>query len=526
MADDLRYHGGVRILTAQEMRNVDQYAISTVGIPGPVLMESAGRSVFAEILKREGPLGGKSIGVLCGNGNNGGDGFVIARYLQLNGATPWVLRFGKGRPKGKDAELNLSILEKMGIQPTEIQQASDLDAWEERIRSADILVDALFGTGLERSLEGVYASAVKFVNQSKSQVYAVDLPSGLHTDSGEAMGAAIRADVTVTFGMSKRGFYLNSGSDLAGDVVVADISLADAWADETQASRVFEIDPARFQSAFPKRQENTHKGTYGHLLVVAGSAEKSGAAVLSSKAALRAGAGLVTLAVPESAQSIVKSQLVEVMTEPLPEGPGGSLGESALNRLKDLSKGKDAVVVGPGLVLHHELGSLLTEWLKTLEIPVVIDADGLNALAPLISTLSPVLKHAILTPHPGEMSRLTGLKTEEIQKDRIEIAKRSSQTWQTTVVLKGAHTVVSFPNGDVYINPTGNPAMATAGMGDVLAGMTGSFLAQGISREEAALAAVYLHGLAGDRVAARTEGRGLLASDLIEELPKLPMESC
>ncbi|MFH1263366.1 MAG: NAD(P)H-hydrate dehydratase [Pseudomonadota bacterium] len=511
----------MRIVTAEEMRRIDKFAIEKIGIPGSVLMESAGRSVFAGIVRREGTVAGKRFGILCGTGNNGGDGFVIARYLTLHGAQVDVWLVGEGRPKQGDALTNLKILEKTGIHPVPIRTAADVKKHAEQLRGWSALVDALFGTGLTRVLRGVHAATIDAANHFPGSVYAVDIPSGLHSDTGEVMGKAVKATVTVTFGFKKRGFHLGEGPLLCGEVVVADISLDDRWAEQTGATPLFETDPDQIQHWFPKRRPDSHKGSFGHVLVLAGSPQKSGASVLTSKAALRSGAGLVTLAVPESAHSIVKSQLVEVMTEPLPDDGSGGLGPKALSDLLRICEGKEVLVAGPGLLPTNSLKSLLEKLIQAIKIPIVLDADGLNVFGKNIGRLSLALKRMVLTPHPGEMSRLTGKTIKEIQANRIESARRFSDRTGAVLVLKGARSVVACPDGRTFINPTGNPGMATAGMGDVLSGIVGSFVAQGLSLDRAAIAGVFHHGWAGDRVARKNGSRGLLASDLIDELPHL-----
>lgn len=502
------------------MRRLDRYAIEKIGIPEAVLMESAGRSVFADIRRQEGKLADRSVAVFCGNGNNGGDGFVIARYLSMAGARVEIFLLG-GRPKKDPALQNLKILEKMEVYPVEIRNATEL-AKNLRSRSWEIVVDSLFGTGLKRPLTGVFAAAVEGINRSRAAVYAVDIPSGLDADSGEILGTAVQAKCTVTFACKKRGFFFREGPVVSGEVIVADISIDEKWCDDVRAARLFETDPRSILSLFPPRRLDSHKGTYGHVLVIAGSKEKSGASVLTSQAALRAGAGLVTLAVPESAHAIVKSQLVEVMTEPLTD-TDGKLSDKNLPRLLELAQGKQSVVIGPGLIPHPGLYDLLRKFLAQLKIPVVLDADGLNVFGKKLAAERKSLQKAILTPHPGEMARISGKTNKEIQSDRIGVAREMSDRTGAVVVLKGAHSVIALPNGDTYLNPTGNPAMATAGMGDVLAGVAGGYLGQGLSIVNAAVAAVFHHGMAGDRAVIKKGTRGLLARDVIDEFPSLSL---
>ncbi|MFH1016973.1 MAG: NAD(P)H-hydrate dehydratase, partial [Pseudomonadota bacterium] len=385
----------------------------------------------------------------------------------------------------------------------------------------DFVVDALFGTGLERPLKSPHSDVVNRINSLRRPVYAVDLPSGLHTDTGAVLGTAVQATVTVTLGFKKRGFFVGDGPGLAGDLLVADLSLDEAWADQVKALRLFETQREDVTGILPPRERTGHKGSYGHVLIVAGSPGKSGAAVLAARSALRGGSGLVTLAVPESAHDIVKKQVVEVMTLKLPDDGNGKLGPSALPALRAALSGKTVLLAGPGLIPHPGLTKLLSSLLKETDLPVVLDADGLNTFGTGICREKKALGRSILTPHPGEMARLTGSTTAGVQRDRIEVAARLADRLDAVVILKGAFSVVALPSGETWLNPTGNPAMATAGMGDVLTGLLGALLAQGISREKAAVAGTFFHGLAGDRVAAAKGPRGILAGDLIEELPRV-----
>jgi len=513
----------VRIVTAQEMQKIDRYAIQKIGIPGVVLMENAGRAAFCEIQKREKSLTGKRIGVVCGTGNNGGDGFVIARLLCFAKANVDVWVVGKSLPKKEEALTNLKIIQNMGINPTFIRYEKDLRDPSKKILEWEFVIDALFGTGLARPLSGLYFKCVEMINHSKKKIYSMDIPSGLNADTGTVMEKAVKADLTITFGFQKRGFYLNEGPLLCGEVVTSDISLSEPWADEVKASRLFSTERDEIEKWFRPREAASHKGTYGHVLVLAGSPQKSGASVLTSRAALRAGAGLVTLATPQSAHAIVKSQLTEVMSELLPDDGNGKLKKEAWSKLYELCQGKQALVVGPGLISHPGLRGLLEILFKRIEIPIILDADGLNVFGKELTKIGKSLHKMILTPHPGEMARLVGKTTKQVQENRISIAQEFSLKTGAVVVLKGAYSVIALPNRDTYLNPTGNPGMASAGMGDVLSGIIGAYVAQGLSLERAAIAGAFYHGLAGDHAVYKKGPRGLLASDLIDELPHLSL---
>jgi ADP-dependent NAD(P)H-hydrate dehydratase / NAD(P)H-hydrate epimerase len=493
------------------MSAVDRYAIQTIGIPGAVLMESAGRSVYAEIRRDIPETMRVKIAVVCGPGNNGGDGFVIARYLTLSDASVDLFLIGAAEPKTEDSRRNLKIVRTMGLEPK--------NEWNNA--KYDLIVDALFGIGLERDVREPFASVIRSMNENGAPIYAVDIPSGLNADTGEVMGAAICAEKTITFGFPKKGFYLNEGPDLCGEVRIADISLKDEWLEKVDSSSIYLTESSDVNTWFPKRKKKSHKNANGHVLVLAGSPSKSGAAVLAAQSALRAGAGLVTLATPKAAHTIVKRQLIEAMSVPLPSDDEGRLEMAALTELEKATKGKQVIVMGPGLEPHDGLSEFLSKYIEMADLPVVLDASGLTAFGNSIVQLGARLQNMILTPHPGEMAGLIGSTAKEVQKNRIEVARDFSAKTSAIVVLKGANTVIALPNGEVWINPTGNPAMATAGTGDVLAGIIGSYIAQGLSLEHAAIAGVFHHGLAGDRAANHIGPKGIIASDLISELPKI-----
>ncbi|MGB7911936.1 MAG: NAD(P)H-hydrate dehydratase [Desulfobaccales bacterium] len=518
----------MKLLTAAEMRELDRRAIAEVGIPSLVLMENAGRSTY-QVLRREFPELSGEVAVLAGRGNNGGDGFVVARCLANAGTPVAVFLLGRRDQVGGDARVNLEILAHQGLEVVEVLEESHLQAALHRLARASLIVDALLGTGLNSPVTGLLASLISQVNHLKRQVLAVDLPSGLSADTGEALGVAVQAEVTVTCGWPKIGLVMASGRDYVGRLWQADLGMPPDLAREAQVS----LATAReLRALLPSRPWDSHKGTFGHLLVLAGSEGKTGAAALASRGGLRAGAGLVTLGVAESLNDIMEVKVTEAMTLPLPQAEGArALGGRALQPIEDFAGRCAAVALGPGLGTHPETRELVRTLVQRLERPMVVDADGINALAGdeegqkekgkrkkfTLGAAGP----RILTPHPGELARLLGCSTEEVQSRRLALARETAGQYGAVLVLKGAQTLVATPDGRLSLNPTGNPALASGGTGDVLTGLIGGFLAQGLSAWDAARLGVYLHGLSADWFAARHGPRGLVAGDLLSLFPEV-----
>jgi hydroxyethylthiazole kinase-like uncharacterized protein yjeF len=510
----------IPVLTAEEMRRADRRTIDEIGLPGPVLMENAGAAV-ARLVKERFPQARRVV-VLCGRGNNGGDGFVAARRL---GARAEALLLGARDGVEGDARTHLLACERSGGRVIEL---AGREAWAgavSRIEDADLLVDAVLGTGLRSAPTGLAAEAILVIVrrfEAGVPVVAVDLPSGLPSDGGAVDWPAARATVTVTFAAPKRGHVLPPACDHVGELVVADIGIpAECLA--AAGPSLFLLEDADAAEAFPLRRRGAHKGDFGHLLVVAGSLGKTGAAVLAAGGALRAGAGLVTVATPEPCLSVVAAARAEVMTEPLPATPGGGLDDASLPRLLDLAAERDAVVLGPGLGQDPKTRALVRAFVRACPVPMVIDADGLNALAPAGGEGSAldVLRRetaTVLTPHPGEMARLVGRRTVEVQRERPETAAALARETGAVVVLKGERTLVAEPSGRAAVAATGNPGMATGGTGDVLAGVVGSLLARH-GALLSATAAVVVHGRAGDLAARERGEEGLTAGDVVEALP-------
>jgi hydroxyethylthiazole kinase-like uncharacterized protein yjeF len=412
----------------------------------------------------------------------------------------------------------LGVAERIGLR---IEKAPTIEAWKKRrpaLGRAAIIVDAIFGTGLQKAAGGLFAAAIEDINAAKGFKIAVDLPSGLSSDTPNLIGPAVRADLTVALAAPKISHVLPPAEEYVGELVVAGIGIPEALLTDPALKRSF-VERDDVAPFLKKRRRDTHKGTYGHLLVLSGSRGKTGAAVLAGRAGLRMGAGLVTLGTPAGCLPAVARTTPELMVEPLAETPEGTLAEEGAARVLELARGKDAVLIGPGISVHASTARLLAKVLPRLKMPVVIDADGLNIIAADPSLLDGRQGPAVLTPHPGEFSRLTGLPTKEILERRLDLASDFAVRRDVVLVLKGYRTLTACPDGRVFVNPTGNPGMATGGSGDVLGGMIASLLVQEKDVSGATAAAVYLHGLSGDIGASRLGERALIAGDLIRCLP-------
>jgi hydroxyethylthiazole kinase-like uncharacterized protein yjeF len=506
------------VFTASEMRALDARAIETLGIPGPRLMENAGRGAAALIAREWGPVRGKRILVLCGKGNNGGDGFVVARHLKSRGARPRVLLAGlRADVKGDAAR----ALRRWRGKIEEVRDDAGLAVLTRALAEADVVVDGLLGTGSTGPARGLVAQIIERVNISAGHgrlpVIALDLPSGLGADDGAVVGPTVRAALTTTFAGLKRSLLTFPAAAHAGRVVMIPIGVPQA--EVGRGISTFLLEESDIRPLFPARPPEAHKGSYGHLLVIAGSVGKTGAAALAGRAALRSGVGLCTIATPVSQQPVVAGFSMETMTEPIAETAGQSLAVRAREHLVDLAMQRDAVALGPGLSLDPETQALARALVAEVPRPMVVDADALTALAGHLDLLERVPAARILTPHPGEMARLLGVSIAQVQADRIETVRRFSIQHRVHLVLKGARSVLGAPDGRVFVNPTGNPAMATGGSGDVLTGMVGAFLAREFDPLAALQAGCYLHGRAGDLAAADRGEEGLVAGDIIEAIP-------
>jgi len=507
------------VLTAKEMREADRYTIEETGLPGVVLMENAGAAVAAVIRDRYPQA--QRIVVFCGKGNNGGDGFVVARRL-LARSPLVVLACARGDVEG-DARVHLDAYVRGGGSLIEAGAAEDWRSLVPGLARADLVVDAVLGTGLTRKPEGVFADAITAIRNLAGNgvpVVSVDLPSGVPSDGGDMSWPAVQAALTVTFVAPKHGHILSPGCDHTGELIVADIGISDATVARTPAGMSL-LEAADAAAVYSRRARGAHKGDFGHLLVIAGSPGKTGAAVLAASGALAAGAGLVTIATAASALPfIVAAGRPEIMTEGLTTTSVGPLDRPAAARALVLAQSRDAVVLGPGLGTDPATQAFVLEIVRECPVPIVIDADGLNALSGDIGSFFKRRdRPTVLTPHPGEMARLIGALAADIQGRRVDAARNAATATGSVVVLKGQRTVIADAGGRVAVNPTGNPGMATAGTGDALAGMIGALLARGTDAWAAATSAVYVHGAAGDEAASRLGEESLTATDVIAALP-------
>jgi NAD(P)H-hydrate epimerase len=493
----------VKILNAEQMRNIDRRATERFGIPSIVLMENAAIAAVDAIFEHY--PDSDRVALLCGTGANGGDGFAIARHLENRGVVPVILAIGdRGSIKG-DALTNLVTCERLGIPIYDIREEADIETALAHAADADLLVDALFGTGLNRAPSGMHAEVIRGLAELRIPVLAVDLPSGLNADSHEPFEPCVQAEVTVTFAAPKVCHIFEPAALYCGEVIVADISIPEIAIDDEAVSLAL-ITPKDVAPHVAPRLALTHKGTYGHVAVIAGSPGRSGAAVLCARAAIRAGAGLVTVMTDPETAKLVHAGSIESMTY-----ADTDLGEFLAN--------KSAVLVGPGLPDDERAYENTRAIVEALELPSIIDASALNAYAGRAADLNPRNLPRVITPHPGELARLLNTDTQSINADRIQAAREAARITRCVVVLKGYQTLVAEPDGHVYVNPTGNPGMATGGMGDVLAGILAALLARDTDPLDAACTAVYLHGLAGDLLRDEMGDTGLAAMDVAEKVP-------
>ena len=521
----------MQLLTAAEMRALDRATIESGRVSGVELMERAGRGVAMGAMKHLGSPIALRVLVLCGSGNNGGDGFVAARHLKTMGAH---VRVGVLAPRAKiqgDALVHLRKLEETGADAQFIENDKALTALTNGDDRWDWAVDALLGTGSEGEPRGLLLVATEALRRLRShgtRVVAVDLPTGVNADDGSASERGVTADLTVTFGAPKRGHVLHPGRGMCGVLELVDIGLLLPEAAGIDGARIAEA--GELGLLLPVRDPRAHKGSAGRVLVVGGAMGMVGAVVLAARAASRAGAGYVRVAVPASLADVLAAQLVEQMPIACGEGSQRSLSSSALPQILAEAVHADAVAVGPGLSRQPDAARLAAELLAQLACPVVLDADGLTAFAPPQGDLAAALRDArgprVLTPHLGEMARLTGEMPSTLEARRIDAAREWAKRWGCVLVLKGAPTVVAAPDGRVSVNPTGNAGMATAGMGDVLTGVTAALLAQHLAPYDAARLAVFAHGLAGDMAASEVGPVGLVAGDVAERLPRALRTVC
>ncbi|MBW6508375.1 MAG: NAD(P)H-hydrate dehydratase [Desulfuromonadales bacterium] len=510
----------MQLYSAAEMVAADRFAIDTLGIPGVVLMENAGRACARVLEERFSHCFPGPVMVVAGKGNNGGDGYVIARILGDHGWQVTTLVLAEPQRISGDAAIMLEILRNCSgkvifVNDDELLRQSFAEL------QPQLIVDALFGTGLESDVRGVAAAAIALMNAAAVALVAVDLPSGVDASTGRICGCAVRADLTVSFDHPKIGHASTPGALYVGELEVVEIGIPVTQRPADLLPQTWMIDAAAARSLLPGRPSFAHKGTFGHLLVVAGSPGKTGAAALAGDAAVRSGCGLVTVAVPASLHSILEVKLTEAMTVALAE-QDGLLALAAGDQIAQLITSCRALALGPGLGQSDELRQLVRQIVMTVNVPMVIDADGLNLLVGQLECLvARQGKPLILTPHPGEMARLAGVSVAAIEADRFSVARDFARRYQVVLLLKGARTVIAAPDGRVYINTSGNSGLSSGGSGDVLTGLIGGLLAQGCDAFAAAGLAAWWHGRAAELIAAKRGTVGMTASDLIHQLPQV-----
>lgn len=485
------------------MRNIDRRATERFGVPSIVLMENAAIAVVDALFDHYPDCDRAAI--VCGTGQNGGDGFAVARHLENRGVVPIVVIVGERKSIKGDARTNLDICERLGFPIYDVRSEDDVETMLAHAADADVVIDALFGTGLNRPPEGFQADVIRGIAELRLPVIAIDLPSGANASSGVPFEPCIQAEVTVTFAAPKVCHVFEPAAIYCGEVIVADISIPDIALDDEAVSLAL-ITPKDVAPLVAVRLTDTHKGTYGHVAIVAGSPGRSGAAVMAARGAIRTGVGLVTVATDADTARLVHASSIESMT-------------FSGDEFSDLLRNKSAVLIGPGLPDEDDAYEAVRRMVANIELPMVIDASGLNAFAGAAKDINPNGLPRVITPHPGELARLLELDTAQIAHDRIGAAREAARVSNAIVILKGYQTLVAEPDGHVYVNPTGNPGMATGGMGDVLAGMVVALLARASDPVDAACAAVYLHGLAGDLVKEQMGDTGLAAMDVAEKIP-------
>lgn len=508
------------IVTSDEMRAIDRHATQHLRIPSLLLMENAGRGVADVIERAYSPLKGKSIAVVCGKGSNGGDGFVAARHLALRGATVHILPVGGVSSLAGNTKINFNIVKQMEAQGSDggVKLRIHRSPKPGMLPKFDLIVDALIGTGFSGNPRRTVGQWLEWMNSSKTPIISIDLPSGVNADNGDAAETAVRAEMTVTMSMRKVGLSIGKGKNLAGRLEIIDIGIPNR---RSKKHATFLVERVDVQSALPARRFDAHKYSTGKILVIAGSPGLTGAAAMSSVSAMRMGAGAVVLCTPQSGSPILSRKLTEVMVHPMPETPEGSISLGAYEAITRHCDWADVIVIGPGLSRNDETQALVRELAGNCMKPMLLDADALYAISGDLTILRKrKTDHLILTPHLGEFAKLTGEPIDRIRLDRVALARTFARKHDVTLVLKSETTVTAASSGTVFVNPTGNPGMATAGSGDVLAGVIAGVWAQGMESESAAWSGVYLHGLAGDLAAAKFGERSLMALDVQHYLPE------
>jgi hydroxyethylthiazole kinase-like uncharacterized protein yjeF len=501
----------MKVATVEQMRNLDRGAIEKFKIPDTILMENAGQAVYF-VIHHECGIRGKRFIVFCGIGNNGGDGFVVARKLHSNGGLVTVFLLGDSEKLKGCAKDNFDTISTL---PIHIERITSREQITPYIATCDTIIDAIFGTGLMRDVGGIFQEVIERINESQKVVVSVDIPSGVNGNTGQIMGCAVKADFTVTFGLPKLGNLLYPGFELCGKLYVTHISFSPSLYD-TDEIKVETNDPL----PIPVRGEDTHKGNYGKVLFIAGSSNYLGAPYFAALSFLKAGGGLSYLASPSSITNFLATKGSEIVFAPQRETKVGSLSIEARDDLLQFSARADMVVLGPGLSLNEETQQLVKELAPLIDKPLIIDGDGITAISENIDLIKKRKSLTILTPHLGEMSRIIKTDIAEINKNKVPLLTKACQELNAVIILKGAHTLIGFPDERIYINMSGNPGMATAGSGDVLAGTIAAMFGLRFSLEQSTRMGVFIHGLAGD-LAMRDIGEdGIVAGDIMNYLPE------
>jgi ADP-dependent NAD(P)H-hydrate dehydratase / NAD(P)H-hydrate epimerase len=500
----------MKVARVAEMRALDRTASKKFGVTEQLLMENAGEAVHFVILGEMG-IAGKRFFVFCGAGNNGGDGFVVARKLHSNGGLVKVVMLGDQRKLKGAAKQNFDIISKIGI---EILKLESIDSIKTDVAHCDALVDALFGTGLTRKVDGIYLELIDLINESRKTVISVDIPSGIDGDTGAILGNAVAADYTVTFGLPKLGNILYPGYDRCGKLYVSHISFP---------PKIYDSDSLKIEindpPTLPPRNKKGHKGDFGQALFIAGASSYFGAPYFSALSFLKAGGGYSRLASPKSIAPFIANKGSEIVFIPQEETPAGSISVKNKKDLLELSETMDLVVIGPGISLDEETQRLARELAKEINKPLIIDGDGITALSRDLGIIKNRTRETILTPHLGEMSRIANMSVAEIDSNKIDVLQRTAKELNSLIILKGAHSLIGYPDERVYINMSGNSGMATAGSGDVLTGTIAAMYGLGLDIQDAARKGVFIHGLSGDLAAATKGEDGITAQDILDYLP-------
>lgn len=510
----------MKVVNSLEVKNIDEAVAREIGIPPLVLMENAGGQVVANILKYFAPIAGKKMAVVCGKGNNGGDGLVIARRLSILGVDVKLFLLERPEEFKGAAMVNWQIIENLGLKYHLIEDDHSFYLLRLSLGNCDLIIDSIFGTGFSGHVKGKAEKIIEIINDLKKPILSVDVPSGIDASTGDVRNIAVKADFTVTFANPKIGLLVYPGCDFVGQLIIEDISIPQDIIDRIASPRYL-ITYDMVKAILPKRSPLGYKNTFGHVVTIGGSSGMLGAVALASYGAMRVGCGLATACIPYSFADLFDSNSHEILTKGLIETKDKMISAKAWNELQLIIDKKQAIVFGPGMGKNYQAIELLEQLLINSQVPVVIDADGLNTLAEDISILKKAICPVILTPHPGEMARLLQTTTDVIQSKRVEIAQHAARELGAIVVLKGAKTLIADCQGQMFINPTGNEALATAGSGDVLAGIIGGLLAQGMKPIWASVLGVNLHGRAGDLVSDDIGRRAPIASDFIKYLPKV-----